>query len=143
MDHAQAIEKEKEFARRWMRKHGGELPQMSDGDRVNGDPIVYSNNLFPPKLFAMWLDAVESKHGTPVDQKRAVALSALAARIIAGALITPRQGLVLFLRMVGETQQDIADRMGISRITVLEYEKSAKKKLCRESAPATSTKQSA
>ena len=126
-----------------MRKHSAELPQMSDGGRVNGDPIVYSNNLFPPKLFAMWLDAVEGKHGTPIDQKRMIALSALAARIIAGALITPRQGLVLFLRMVGETQQDIADRMGISRITVLEYEKSAKKKLCRESAPATSTKQSA
>ena len=143
MDHSQAIEKEKEFARAWMRKHSAELPQMSDGDRVNGDPIVYSNNLFPPKLFAMWLDAVESKHGTPIDQKRAVALSALAAQIIAGAHITPRQGLVLFLRMVGETQQDIAERMGISQPTVIEHEKIARKKLNRERSPASDTRQSA
>ena len=127
MDHAQAIEKEKEFARRWMRKHGGELPSMYDGERINGDPIVYHK---PPREWQL-REACTYRFDKqiPIDEREKTTLvDALILKSMECGM-TPLQAWVLGYRMLGCTQEEIAERMKMKQQSVDQSEQKALYKL--------------
>ncbi|MFH1741239.1 MAG: hypothetical protein ABIH23_19725 [bacterium] len=124
MDHAQAIEKEKEFARRWMRKHGAELPSMYDGERINGDPIIYRQ---PPREGQL-REAVSTRFDEQIaiDQRdRRTAADALINIAVSKSETTALQAWVLAFRMLGLTQEEIAKAMKMKRESVVRCERYA------------------
>ena len=122
MDHSQAIEKEKEFARRWMRKHGGELPSMDQGKRINGDPLIYED--LPHERQLMALLQPSENPSAPYRE-----LPSVTAPLILAARLTPRQAIVLLAQMLGASQDRIATELGITQQAVSSYVAAARKKL--------------
>lgn len=120
---------ERKEAEEWFKKHGDLVPDMSQGERVNGDPVLYFGELFDKKLFRLWIQQLEMKEGIHIDPDRQLAMSALAAKAVMESQLTGSQAMVLFLRLAGMTQDRIATALDTSKQSVSEMERKAKVKL--------------
>jgi DNA-binding CsgD family transcriptional regulator len=101
----------------WLQAHESQLPQMTDGERINGDPIIYAANspeytrkpTIAPKLCCSAPGCAESKK-TGVDM--------LEEALMRSAGLTGKELAVLWLRAKGATQEQTATATGMSQATV-------------------------
>lgn len=83
----------------WLERHESELPKMTEGERINGDPVIFTGKT--PPDFARRIQP----HFSDEQEETIEAIH----RILLSIGFTPRQLIVLKLRCEGYTQGQIAD----------------------------------
>jgi DNA-directed RNA polymerase specialized sigma24 family protein len=117
----------------WLRKNRRKLPKMSDGRRINGDPILYAGTQ-PPDYFSLMQTLPDHFDGQPPEdlspeEAEDSPITRLMTESISKSGITPIEAWVLAFRIMGVSQQQIADSLQMPRETTRDLEISAKKKL--------------
>lgn len=114
-------EKEKKEAEEWLEKHGDMLPQMSDGYRINGDPIIYTGAK-PPEYIKRtqphWDDS-QTKHE----------IIAAIESVLVHRGFTNLQLFVMKSRCEGFNQSSIAKMLGVTRQAINDIQNNAKQRL--------------
>jgi DNA-binding CsgD family transcriptional regulator len=102
---------------------------MNDGERLGGDPIIYTGN--QTLGFAEFLQALPVKHAQIANQTEHCCspIRVLFVHAVERTRLREREVVVLLLRCLGMTQQEIADNLGLSRAEICKTEQRARAKV--------------
>ena len=126
-----ANEGERKQAGDWYRRHKHEIPNMEDGSRINGDPIIYLGIPEDWQLRALMPDRFEREddiEATERDKKNTLT-NQLRRKAVIEADLTPMQAWVLQLRSMGLRQEEIAKILKTKQQSVDRAEKVAAYKI--------------
>jgi len=123
-----ASDKDRREAQKWFERHAREIPDMDEGSRINGDPIVYLGipeewqlRALQPHRFEGELETGKPQHNTLVDQ--------ILRKAVIGADLTPVQAWVLVLKAFGVSQKQIAATLRVTEMAVTRAGRSAIRKI--------------
>jgi DNA-binding CsgD family transcriptional regulator len=104
----------------WLNQHEHELPQMKDGCRINGDPIIYTGCKPPEHIHRQQAFIGDDGNREIIEAIKEILLS---------KGLTQLQLTVLGFLCEGRTQKEIAAGLGVSRERVKAIQNAVKKRL--------------
>lgn len=113
--------------KRWLQMHERLLPKMTDGQRINGDPIIYMGTALPD-----WIGGIRGSSrsgGRPERKAHHNPGLILFNRAVQRAQLTAIEAYVLSRRCAGARQREIAAELDVRRQYVSQVEATAKIKL--------------
>jgi len=116
-------EYERDEAEEWLSEYDAELPDQSDGSRINGDSIIYGER------GGFKFKEMLSSPDEPAYNDSPTSIELLKQAVLQ-AKLSPVQAWILAMRP-SRTQQEIAEQLGIARQTVEWHQKSARKKILK------------
>ena len=104
---------EKKEAEQWLKKHEHLLPQMSEGSRINGDPIITFDASNEYRLVSILRRKTRRENATFKEDL-------ILLRLMREAEASPlkKKTWAKVFRAIGMTQKEIAKELGISQKTV-------------------------
>ncbi len=116
-------------AREWLEKHKDLLPKMNDGERLGGDPIVYTGDRILG--FSEFLQVLPLEYAQVANREEHCCspIRILFVHAVAHTKLREREVVVLLLRCFGMTQQEIAENLGLSKSEICKTEQRARAKV--------------